>query len=51
MNVEKKGILSDLYTDIERDEQIRTYSYPISSNQYVFIDIPYDYLFEQDDLL
>lgn len=51
MNVEKKGILSDLYTDIERDEQIRTYSYPLNSNQYVFIDIPYDYLFEQDDLL
>ncbi|WP_156291843.1 EAL domain-containing protein [Oceanobacillus salinisoli] len=51
MNVEKKGILSDLYTDIERDEQIRTYSYPISDNKYIFIDIPYDYLYEQEGLL
>ncbi|WP_078390952.1 EAL domain-containing protein [Shouchella patagoniensis] len=51
MNVEKKGILSDLYIDIERDEQIRTYSYPLTNTLYVFIDIPYAYLFEQDGLL
>lgn len=51
MNVEKKGILSDLYTDIDKDEQIRTYSYPLSEALYVFIDIPYVYLFDQDDLL
>ncbi|RKQ35915.1 EAL domain-containing protein [Oceanobacillus halophilus] len=51
MNVEKKGILSDLYTDIERDEQIRTYSYPLSEKSYIFIDIPYDYLYEQEGLL
>ncbi|AXI09784.1 diguanylate phosphodiesterase [Oceanobacillus zhaokaii] len=51
MNVEKKGILSDLYTDIEKTELIRTYSYPISEALYVFLDIPYGYLYEQDGLL
>lgn len=51
MNIEKKGILSDLYTDIERDERIRTYSYPISDDLFLFLDIPYDYLFEQEGLL
>lgn len=51
MNVEKKGILSDLYTDIERDEQIRTYSYPLNDKLYVFVDIPYAFLFEQNGLL
>lgn len=51
MNFERKGILSDLYTDIERDEIIRTYSYPIDENYFIFIDIPYHYLFEQEGLL
>ncbi|MEN1967658.1 EAL-associated domain-containing protein [Lentibacillus sp. N15] len=51
MNVEKKGILSDLYTDIDRDELIRTYAYPLSEERYVFLDIPYDYLVEQEALL
>lgn len=51
MNIEKKGILSDLYTDIEKNEQIRTFSYPISDTLYVFLDIPYAYLYEQEGLL
>ncbi|WP_249872066.1 EAL domain-containing protein [Oceanobacillus saliphilus] len=51
MNVEKKGLLSDLYTDIEKGELIRTYSYPISEQLYVFLDIPYEYLYEQEGLL
>ncbi|WP_245799701.1 EAL domain-containing protein [Virgibacillus proomii] len=51
MNVEKKGILSDLYTDIEKDERIRTYSHPISDNTFIFIDIPYSFLYEQEGLL
>ncbi|WP_332694638.1 EAL domain-containing protein [Halalkalibacter lacteus] len=51
MNIEKRGFLSDLYTDIERDERIRTYSYPISDHLFLFLDIPYDYLFEQEGLL
>ncbi|WP_368504201.1 EAL-associated domain-containing protein [Alkalihalophilus sp. As8PL] len=51
MNVEKRGILSDLYADIEKEEHIRTYSYPISGDAFVFVDIPYTFLFEQNDLL
>lgn len=51
MNIEKRGILSDLYTDIDRDERIRTYSYPITDELFLFLDIPYDYLFEQEGLL
>lgn len=51
MNYERKGILSDLYTDIEKEEIIRTYAYPIDENLFIFLDIPYQYLFEQDGLL
>ncbi|RSL33279.1 EAL domain-containing protein [Salibacterium salarium] len=51
MNFEQKGILSDLYTDIHKEERIRTYSYPINEDLYIFIDIPYSYLFEKDFLL
>ncbi|WP_209122235.1 EAL domain-containing protein [Alkalihalobacillus sp. BA299] len=51
MNYERKGILSDLYTDIEKDEIIRTYSFPIDDRLFLFVDIPYNYLFEQDGLI
>lgn len=51
MKVEQKGILSDLYTDISRNEQIRTFSYPLSDDLYIFLDIPYSFLFEQEGLL
>ncbi|MFB4164192.1 EAL-associated domain-containing protein [Alteribacillus sp. JSM 102045] len=51
MNYEKKGILSDLYTDIHREERIRTYSYPVNEELYVFLDIPYSYLYEKDFLI
>lgn len=46
-----KGILSDLYSDIETGETIRTFSIPINGNDYLFIDITYQYLFENDELL
>ncbi|MFA9559141.1 EAL-associated domain-containing protein [Evansella sp. AB-rgal1] len=51
MNFDKRGILSDLYTDIEKDEMIRTYSYPLESGLFLFIDVPYSFLYEQDGLL
>ncbi|WLR52114.1 EAL-associated domain-containing protein [Bacillus tianshenii] len=51
MNFEKRGILSDVYSDIETGETIRTYSYPLEGNYYLFIDIAYDFLFERDELL
>ncbi|MDG5787081.1 EAL-associated domain-containing protein [Evansella sp. AB-P1] len=51
MDFEQKGILSDLYTDIDKDEMIRTYSFPLENALFLFIDIPYSYLYEQDGLL
>ncbi|MEW9108882.1 MAG: EAL-associated domain-containing protein [Cytobacillus gottheilii] len=47
----KKGILSDLYTDIETGEMIRTFSFPLREDEYVFIDISYSFLFEHEGLL
>ncbi|WP_347552503.1 EAL-associated domain-containing protein [Pseudalkalibacillus hwajinpoensis] len=49
MRHEQVGILSDLYSDIETNELIRTYSYPINETHYLFLDIPYLYLYERDD--
>jgi EAL domain-containing protein (putative c-di-GMP-specific phosphodiesterase class I) len=51
MRNERKGILSDLYSDIETGETIRTFSIPINGNDYLFIDITYQYLFDNDQLL
>ena len=51
MRNERKGILSDLYSDIETGETIRTFSFPMNDNEYLFIDISYQYLFEHDQLL
>ncbi|SFE36917.1 EAL domain-containing protein [Alteribacillus iranensis] len=51
LQYEQKGMLSDLYTDIHREERIRTYSYPLNDQLYVFADIPYSYLYEKDFLL
>jgi EAL domain-containing protein (putative c-di-GMP-specific phosphodiesterase class I) len=51
MRNERKGILSDLYSDNETGENIRTFSFPISGSEYLFIDISYQYLFEHEQLL
>jgi EAL domain-containing protein (putative c-di-GMP-specific phosphodiesterase class I) len=51
MRNERKGILSDLYRDIETGENIRTFSIPMNNSDYLFIDISYKYLFEHDQLL
>jgi EAL domain-containing protein (putative c-di-GMP-specific phosphodiesterase class I) len=51
MRNEKKGILSDLYSDIETGEPIRTFSFPMNGDEYLFIDISYQYLFEHEQLL
>jgi EAL domain-containing protein (putative c-di-GMP-specific phosphodiesterase class I) len=51
MRNERKGILSDLYSDIETGESIRTFSFPMNGNEYLFIDISYQYLFEHEQLL
>jgi EAL domain-containing protein (putative c-di-GMP-specific phosphodiesterase class I) len=43
---EQKGILSDLYSDIETGEQIRTFSYLLNEHDFLFVDISHDYLYE-----
>jgi len=44
MRNEKRGILSDLYSDIETGETVRTYSYPLNAKEYLFIDLSYNFL-------
>lgn len=47
----KKGFLSDLYSDIETGETIRTFSFPLDNAHYLFVDLSYAYLFEHNGLL
>ncbi|MHC0038619.1 EAL domain-containing protein [Pseudoneobacillus sp. C159] len=47
MRKEQKGILSDLYSDIETGEQIRTFSYILNERDFIFVDISHDYLYDQ----
>ncbi|WP_078381088.1 EAL domain-containing protein [Sutcliffiella halmapala] len=51
MRVERKGLLSDIYSDIESGESVRTFSFPISPNRYLYIDLAYDFLYENQDFL
>ncbi|MFC4386953.1 EAL-associated domain-containing protein [Gracilibacillus marinus] len=51
MNEAKKGILSDVYSDIETGEIIRTFSYPMEDNLFLFMDISQMYLDEHPFLL
>jgi EAL domain-containing protein (putative c-di-GMP-specific phosphodiesterase class I) len=48
MKLERRGILSDLYSDIESGELIRTFSYPIDQYQFIFIDLTYEFLYEKN---
>ncbi|MGH2318451.1 EAL-associated domain-containing protein [Planococcus sp. SE5232] len=51
MKTWNKGILSDIYSDIETGELIRTFSYPLSEDCYLFIDISHEFISERDYLL
>ncbi len=51
MKASHKGRLSDIYADIETGEMIRTFSYPLSDECFLFIDLSYDFLSENDYLL
>ncbi|WP_100403167.1 EAL domain-containing protein [Bacillus sp. FJAT-42315] len=51
MRKNRVGLISDLYSDIEKGETIRTFSYALNEREYLFMDISYDFLFEQDGLL
>ncbi|SDN31678.1 EAL domain-containing protein [Alkalicoccus daliensis] len=48
MQFNKNGMLSDKYRDIDTNENIRTYSYPLSSDMYIFIDIDPLFLYEKN---
>ncbi|MFD1735616.1 EAL-associated domain-containing protein [Bacillus salitolerans] len=47
MKLEKQGILSDSYSDIETGETIRTFSYPVNQHQFLFIDLTYEFLYDE----
>lgn len=51
MRNNKKGILSDVYNDIETGASTRTFSYPLNENEYLFFDFSYDFLYQHDYLL
>lgn len=51
MKTWNKGRLSETYSDIETGEMIRTFSYPLSEQHFLFIDISYNFISENDFLL
>ncbi|WP_088067849.1 EAL domain-containing protein [Gottfriedia luciferensis] len=51
MQSNDQGQLSDMYRDIETGEKIRTFSYPMSNGNYLYIDLSYDFLFKHNELL
>ncbi len=51
MKTFNKGILSDNYLDIETRETIRTFSFPLSDHYFLFVDISYSFIFENESLL
>ncbi|MGM9923282.1 MAG: EAL-associated domain-containing protein [Bacillus sp. (in: firmicutes)] len=48
MRNDKKGELSDSYSDIETGQTTRTFSIPLNEHEYLFIDLSYDFLYEND---
>ncbi|RWZ60184.1 EAL domain-containing protein [Halobacillus fulvus] len=51
MKTLKKGTLSDVYSDIETKELVRTFSYPLTDQYFLFIDIDYSFIFDHEYLL
>lgn len=45
-----RGMLSDTYSDIETGETVRTFSYPLPEDHFLYIDISYAFIFENDFL-
>ena len=43
-----KGDLTSVYSDIETGELTRTYSMALAHEEFLFIDIAYDYLYEHN---
>ncbi len=48
MRKDEKGELSAVYSDIETGELTRTFSMALNHNEFLFVDITYDYLFEHN---
>ncbi|MFG6116692.1 EAL-associated domain-containing protein [Halobacillus sp. MO56] len=46
-----KGILSELYSDIETKETIRTFSFPLTEQHFLFIDLRYSFIYEHECLM
>lgn len=51
MKTWSRGILSDIYSDIETREMIRTFSFPLTDQYFLFIDIRYSFIYENESLL
>ncbi|SDC31732.1 EAL domain, c-di-GMP-specific phosphodiesterase class I (or its enzymatically inactive variant) [Pelagirhabdus alkalitolerans] len=51
MRLWNRAMLSDLYADIETRERVRTLSFPITSDYFIFIDFSYTFLYEHDYLM
>lgn len=51
LRYEKRGSLSSAYADLKSKKFIRTFSYPIHDNVFLFMDLKPDYLYENDLLL
>ncbi|MCA0970237.1 EAL domain-containing protein [Halobacillus litoralis] len=51
MKTWNKGLLSDIYSDIETKELIRTFSFPLTDQYFLFIDLNYSYIYENEFLL
>lgn len=51
MKTWNRGILSDIYSDIETREMVRTFSYPLTEKDFLFIDMSYSFIYENDSLL
>ncbi|QTM99098.1 EAL domain-containing protein [Sediminibacillus dalangtanensis] len=51
MKTWSRGILSEIYSDIETREMIRTFSFPLTDEYFLFIDIRYAFIFENESLL
>lgn len=48
MSNDHKGELSSVYSDIETGELTRTFSMALTNQEFLFIDISYDYLYEHN---
>lgn len=48
MAKDQKGEISSVYSDIETGELTRTYSMALANEEFLFIDVSYDYLYEHN---